>query len=173
MDIVAQMLLDRVAALDRRLKEMERREAGGRIAARYKRSTTQSMINNATTIVDFATADYDTHAAVTTGASWKFTAPRTGYYLITTMFTFNAGTNWEAGELGILYLYKGGVSTVTIDFFTIQATMTGSTSMMLRGATELYLAAGEYIDLRVFHNYDSDLNSNGDAKTVWVTVSSR
>lgn len=38
-------------------------------------STGQSIPRDSTTVVNFATKDEDTHNAVTTGASWRFTTP--------------------------------------------------------------------------------------------------
>jgi hypothetical protein len=52
--------------------------------------------------VDFDTVDYDPHSAITTGASWVFTAPAAGWYRFEPTFTisgdghaFDHGISWR------------------------------------------------------------------------------
>jgi hypothetical protein len=51
------------------------------VYAEYRHTTGQTVNTTATT-VDYNLKIQDSHNAVTTGASWVFTAPRTGTYLV-------------------------------------------------------------------------------------------
>src|SRR3989304_3585101 len=48
------------------------------VSARYTTAAGQSIPNNSNTVIDFGTKDFDYTGSVTTGASWKFTAPISG-----------------------------------------------------------------------------------------------
>jgi hypothetical protein len=80
---------------------------------------------------NFATKDKDSYNAVTVGAAWKFTAPKTGVYDV-------VGMVWPAGAVD-LYMYKGGVSTRYIRYLT---------STRAQFSDMVYLAKDEYIDYR-------------------------
>lgn len=51
------------------------------VAARYTAASSAAVPNSAA-IFDFTTKDYDTHNAVTTGASWNFVVPISGKYRV-------------------------------------------------------------------------------------------
>lgn len=61
------------------------------VAARYT-ATVSGSVSASDTIINYSGSVFDTHGAVTTGASWKFTAPISGYY------RFNA--QYEASTSG-------------------------------------------------------------------------
>lgn len=81
----------------------------------------------------YNTQVYDTHAAVTVGTSWKFTAPVAGFYRVT-ITADNRSDNGQA-------LYKNG--TIVLGASELIATQTNGT-----GATTLQLNAGDFIDIR-------------------------
>jgi hypothetical protein len=87
-------------------------------------------------VINFSTAVYDTHGAVTTGASWKFTAPVPGYYDINL-----TGASRASGTGNSLIVYKGGSSNTTLFSFAVAG-------MNFCGGTQMYLNAGDYIDVR-------------------------
>jgi hypothetical protein len=105
--------------------ENEKIEAVYKIASGVSSSTTQP--------IDFATKTSDSHSAVTTGSSWKFTAPAAGTYSIsaTLATTTTVGIN----------VYKNGVDA-NLTLFDSNATYT------LNGTVQINLVAGDYIDLR-------------------------
>lgn len=116
------------------------------VAARYQINSTPTITNTAS-IIDFPTKVHDTHGAVTTGASWKFTAPVAGFYrvnasLLTASYAHvldNAGT--------IMSLYKNGVEYARLDLKVGDGTATYAEAVS--GATILQMVAGDYIDIRV------------------------
>lgn len=93
--------------------------------AEYNTTAGQSIPNNASTVINYATLVTDTDSAVTTGAAWKFTVPtnKGGIYLVaanatlsapfagTTPFTLVLQLLKNAGEVARLYF---NVSTANI-----------------------------------------------------------
>jgi hypothetical protein len=101
------------------------------VAANYWLPANQ--LTNSTTPLNYSSKVYDTHGAVTTGASWRFTAPIGGLYHITTL-TYAAGAN------AVYNLYKNGSLYTEIGEHLSTHVSTASAS--------LQLLAGEYIDIR-------------------------
>lgn len=89
---------------------------------------------------NFDTKVYDTHGAVTTGASWKFSAPISGNYQIGAHAYWNSG-----GSGGALQLFKNG--SLLRYLTTIYGNASG-TNLFAVGSTTVYLLAGDYIDVR-------------------------
>lgn len=84
---------------------------------------------------NFDTIDYDTHGAITTGAtSWKFTAPVSGYYKVS--FSLYGGVS--AG----FFVYKNGSN------YRLVGTSNASLAASGVGSTEVQMNAGEFIDVR-------------------------
>lgn len=112
------------------------------IEARYT-STSGNTLTTTPTIQDFATKTYDTHNAVTTGASWRFTAPAAGYYEISVASTTAATTT----VLGVIFeLFKNGVYYSQIARNDKDSTT--SSRVIVQGTDSIYLLAGEYVDIR-------------------------
>lgn len=83
---------------------------------------------------NYDTKDWDSHGAVTTGATtWKFTAPIAGEYLVTGL-TFIAAS-------GTYLLYKNGSNNRAISGFVVNTTIASF-------STKIKLLAGDYIDIR-------------------------
>lgn len=133
------------------------------VNAKYNTSAAQSIANTGEPIVDFGTKVYDSHGAVTTGASWKFTAPISGKYSVRAACHFT-NANWGASTLQSLRVYKNGSADDYIYWQEIQAALT-SRQTTLRGGTTIQLNAGEYIDVRISQNDSGSrslLNSSND-----------
>lgn len=164
-------------ALEKRVSILERLLSGVSesrklpIHARYSRATAQTINNDTWTIMDFPTVAYDTHAAVTTGASWKFTAPRTGYYLVTTYIMFDGYSGWAAGEYGALNVNKNGASVARLCWQQISATYSGWI-LFLGGGTILHLLKNDYIQILIYQNSGGNLTTQADAVFNWVAISS-
>jgi len=99
------------------------------VAASYYLSTTTTFNN---VIMDFDTQIYDTNSSVTTGASWKFTAPVDGFYNI-------GGSIATAGAANI-HVNKNGSP-----FCTFTTTSGGGNSQS--GNITLKLFTSDYISL--------------------------
>ncbi len=119
------------------------------VAARYTTTAGQSIPNSGSTIVDFGTKDYDSVGAVTTGGSWKFTAPKSGYYKISSGILFSSAAT-TSGNRRYLDVFKNGSFHTNLDLQDSTAAVT--VSLGLRGDTTLFLNKGDYVDLRLFYN---------------------
>jgi Major tropism determinant N-terminal domain len=98
------------------------------IRAEYNNQTTTAATN-----LNYSTKVEDTNNAVTTGASWKFTAPLAGVYLIT-------GTATNSAASQALQLYKGG----SVYGYSLT---TDATAYRRQFAFTIRLAATEYVYL--------------------------
>lgn len=145
---------------------------GSTCAARYKRATTQAISHNTVTVIDYATAVFDSADpdAVTTGASWHFTVPagQGGYYLIAAYAIFESNAGWAAGEYAYLRLYKGGVADAYLNTFYVEKTAT--LIIALAGFTIVSLAAGDTIDVRVYQNSGGAINLAADGDSNHVAI---
>ncbi len=138
------------------------------VKARYKTDAGQSIPNNTSTIINFEDVDYDTHDTVTTGGSWKFTAPKTGYYRVETHLLFSATTTWAEGEVAQVVLHKNGAIYSYLD----RNTQFGATStyMHISGGDTVYLEKGDYIDLRVTQTSGAALTLISDGTLCRVSI---
>lgn len=118
------------------------------VAARYNNSSNPSIVSG--TILDWANKDYDTHNAVTTGASWKFTAPLTGTYVVSVHFRTNSAT------VGALCMHV--------------AQITGSTIKMANGTSTIKLNQGDYIDVRGINNTGQTHTLNSSALNNFIEI---
>jgi hypothetical protein len=135
------------------------------IAARYTSASTSCA--NAT-LAQYNTLDFDTHGAVTTGASWKFTAPVSGLYTINQMFETTAAANTAGQFLGYV-VYKNGTTTskyVTLCYIN----STSSIGYTAKGSIDIILNAGDYIDLRSSENLTSDPSLSGTAGLNYIEI---
>lgn len=137
--------------------------------ARYSTNAGQSISTATTTIVNFEDKSYDTHNAVTTGGSWKFTAPATGYYKVTSRLLFTNTSNWNAGEFAQFSLYKNGSVYSQLDY--VDNYFTGTAMFgSVRGSDTVYLVAGDYIDIRIYQNTGSALTIDSAATFTYVSI---
>lgn len=102
------------------------------IAASYYCSTNQN--SSTSTPINFDSKEFDTHGAVTVGATWKFTAPASGLYAVS---IYNNGTTASMS----LAIYKGGSSAKGLAF-------NNASVAQMNGSTTIRLLAGEFIDIR-------------------------
>lgn len=138
------------------------------IISRYSSSAGNSLTNGAETLIDFATKSFDSHSAVTTGASWKFTAPVAGKYKIKAAVLILGSADWEAGEEAYMVMFKNAVANSYLANYTHQ--VTANRNIGLVGDDIVSLNAGDYIDIRVFQNSDASCTLATDAKYNYVTV---
>jgi hypothetical protein len=135
------------------------------VAARYDTTGTGNFAN--ATIVNYDNKVYDTHGAVTTGASWKFTAPVSGIYTVTASFA-SSSTAETAGDIIGLQLYKNGSADNYVATQYIQATATSRRNA--NGSTDIRLAAGDYIDIRASLSLTNTLSLSGNNNLNFVCI---
>lgn len=135
------------------------------VAACYTTAAAQSIDNASFEIVDFGTSVYDTHSAVTTGASWKFTVPtgEGGKYSVKASIMYVTTTAFAITESTTMALYVNGAAVAYIDRYQPVATGVDH-NVFLRGATDLLLSAADYVDLRLHQSSGGGLAMFNDAK---------
>jgi len=71
------------------------------VAAVYTTNAGQNFTTSVETIVDFEDLQLDTHSAVTTGATWKFTVPagHEGWYWVSALTTLDNDASWNGTEI--------------------------------------------------------------------------
>jgi hypothetical protein len=143
------------------------------VTARYgisASSTNLSLADNTAEILDFDTKDFDSHSAVTTGASWKFTAPVSGVYNITAVLQLAGSGGWAAGERVFLTLHKNNNATVHTYMSLQYMQATHGTNPALNGAALVQLNAGDYIDIRANQNSGGALGITSGTTLCWVGI---
>lgn len=150
--------------------------ANEKVYAKYQISAStanSSLANDTNEIIDFDTKVYDSHNAVTTGVSWKFTAPKSAVYSIKATSRLEAGGGWAAGELTTLRLFKNNGGSPDTDFNSIIMQATHSSAVNINGASDIFLNAGDYIDIRQYQNSGGPLNFNTSGVIVNVSITSQ
>jgi hypothetical protein len=139
------------------------------VVAKYTNGAGTTITNNSLTILDFPTKEIDTHDAVTTGAGWVFTAPTAGYYRISSSVVMDL-VSW--GEAGFTWLavYKNGAEHTALDL-NVKGT-TGATNTGASGTTIVECAAGDTLQIRIYHNggTDTDLVNIANRNTVSINL---
>jgi hypothetical protein len=101
-------------------------------------------------ILNFATKVADTTGAVTTGASWKFTAPETGVYALSTNL-ITVPIFGTPGDRFAAYVYVNGTSYLSPNFIPVASGFVFTTAqcpVVMSGSIQIPLNQGDYIDIR-------------------------
>lgn len=137
-----------IEALKTQLRDISPTKRRVPIVASYGSADAESIPNNVATIINFEVGYRDTHSAVTTGASWRFTVPITGDYGIAAAIMYVSTATWAIGEAADLVLHINGTAYRTLDYNNRVNGASGAQFMQLSGSTTLYATAGQTVDLR-------------------------
>lgn len=136
------------------------------VYARYSTAAGQVIPTSTATIVNFGTKEVDTHGAVTPGASWAFVAPASGFYLVAaTVLTGNY--TWSQLTFIDLHLFVDGATRGYFARATILSTV--NDYGFVTGASQVYLAAGQSLSIRVAQYSGASRALHTD--TMWNHVS--
>jgi hypothetical protein len=105
-----------------------------------------TITSGATEVVDFDTKVKDSYGAVTTGASWVFTAPATRTYNVSCNLRLNTAAAGAVNNQASIQVFKNGSLYRYLDTFTYQTTT--SVFCHLKGSTDVELAKGDTLDIR-------------------------
>lgn len=122
------------------------------VAAKY--SGVVSATVSTTAPFQWNTKQFDTHNAVTTGASWRFTAPISGIYSVS--YTCAITSSIEDS-----IIYKNGASTPNLN-------TTLSSTGYYNGTSLINLLAGDYIDVRLGTSKTAFAQTNNSINIVRV-----
>jgi len=150
-------------------------EAWSFVGAAYRTASSTSSANNAETVINYVTQDYDSGGGtplVTTGATWNFKAPVAGKYLIQA----SLGLTLTAACDAILLLNKstnGGSSYSDIDYLARgEGFASGNRIIMLTGSTTIVLNANDLIRVTIFQNSGGTITTeSGNANGNYVRIS--
>lgn len=116
-------------------------------AARRTRGSSQSIANITATIIDYETLIYDNlNELDDTG---RFTARANGIYHVSAAALFG-NVAWDAAEIAQIALYKNGSSYAEGYIWSAHAAVTRAPSASV--ISDVSLLAGDYIDVRAYHN---------------------
>lgn len=137
----------------------------GRLIAAQATTASQTITAGGTRqIINGSTVTYDKTGSITTGASWKFTAPSQGIYEVKYVSSHSFATYTTGAELGA-ELYKNGSFAKPICNFMQQAA-TGVIAI-ISGSVEVELNANDYIDVREF--IGGSVNSTINGATIYIS----
>jgi hypothetical protein len=143
------------------------------VRASYATASGQSMPDATTTIINYTTVDTsaavgDPFSAVTVGASWKFTAPRAAEYIVHARGYLAASAGWAASEQATLAVWKNGSIYRNLDVHTAESST--SQEVTVEGSTKVYLAKGEYIDIRLYQESGGAIALSAATTKNWVDI---
>lgn len=127
------------------------------VAAHYVPAGVTSLVNATDTIINYATKVIDTHSAVTTGASWKFTAPVAGTYQV------SASSNSVAAGGGERY-----ISVSKNGSLYARGSWAPGSAGSTQGQTVCALVSmvpGDYVDIRMFQSSGGAINTDATLLT--------
>jgi len=140
------------------------------VVAHAKVSTNTQSITSATTIINFDTVIIDTASAITTGASWHFTAPLAGYYRISASIQSSSFAASGVNNAFQLVLFKNGSAFLELGTDYIQ-TVSGCRKTT-DGTAIIQLAATDTIDCRSANSgNESSVTLDGTGtSTVYISI---
>jgi hypothetical protein len=144
---------------------------GRTIYAEYNTATALAIPNTDVTIVQYDTVVVDTHSCVTTGAAWKYTAAQSGVLHGSVSAILDDTTTWAATEVAELFLYKNGVVNKGLSHRSDIVSGGASIYVLLTGSFSIYLATGDYIDIRMKQTSGGALALLNQALWNWISLS--
>jgi hypothetical protein len=139
------------------------------INAVYTTAAGQSIPNATDTIIDFGTAEVNSHGNVTTGASWKFTARASGLYEVSCYVQLNSGGGWGVSEEAVVSIFKNASSFATVGLYAQTVVNTVAVSIPC-STRQVRLVDGDYIDIRLNQNSGAAITLVGSALRNWVSI---
>ena len=131
---------------------------------RAHQNATITLGTGATVIMQYQVVDFDTHSGITTGAAWKYTAPDTGYYRVTSQI-FISGAQPSVSTYNKAMLYKNGARVFDIYYDNISVSYAASVHVVRSGTAIVQLNKNEYIDVRAYQTMNASLTTDGDVDT--------
>ena len=140
-------------------------------SVRYFKAASQSFPDGGSgTIINFETASFDPDTLVTTGASWKYTAPQTGTLVAIISFRLGSGAVWAANSQFTLRIFKNGVFSHDIATNYISNTTASSFTPFLAGSTLIKVAATDDINFKVYQNQGTARSSGTGTSDCFVSI---
>jgi hypothetical protein len=144
------------------------------VSAKYVSNSASSMTNDIATRIDFAQKSWDTHSAVTpTVGGWKFVAPVSGIYQISSGIIINvtlANTVAFSMDMSLEKIAISGSSTVDTKMSRIDTFGTGNSFPGISGTVTIRLLAGEGCRITAKQTSGATRSTTGSSTENYVTV---
>lgn len=158
-------IIQEIHDLKRRVQLLETNESIP-IVAMYQ-TTSDSISSGSVVTVDFNTQLYDTWDAVTTGASWVFTVPIGGPYLVCSHVVFSSSSAWAVGEFANLRVRKNSTDYAFLDYWNDKS---GTIYAKLAGGVVVEAAKDDTLDIRLFQGSGATLTLRSTVAYNYVCI---
>jgi hypothetical protein len=138
--------------LENRIRDLETRDTGNPIVI-YQTNAGQSIPNAAETVIDFEDMINDPHLLVTVAdapATWFYTVPVSGYYLVTALIVFETTNTWAVSEVVRIRPLVNGSGAQYAGRGT--AFPASSTAVSVLGVVPVYAVMDDTIAIGVYQN---------------------
>jgi predicted secreted protein len=132
--------------------------AGEKVYASYTTNAGQTINHNTTTIIDFEDKIVDSHSAVSIGASFKFTAPKSDSYFFMAKINYNSGTFTQ--DVNRLRLYVDGVEETRWQIIVGADGLAAEHGVLIVGI--VHLDKSQYMDIRALQTTGGSISLNAD-----------
>jgi len=126
-------------------------------------NATQYFTSGAHIVVDFEDKEFDSDGLVTTGASWAWTAPKTGKVNVSAKIQFEYAS-WGNGYTAEMRVFKNGVAYGSLARKDMR--VTSSSYIDLSGSDTVDVAEGDTLSIRGYQN-------TGTSKGITINVQNR
>lgn len=132
------------------------------IASRAKTTNTTSF--SASTLIDYASIDFDRSGSITTG-TWKYTARVAGVYSVSGQFATDATTAVTVVQMNV---HRNNSGTKSFSLASTSKDGAGSERVRGSGHSLIELNAGDTIDFRMTSDTSRSLSGNSDDNYVSI-----
>lgn len=124
--------------------------SGGNVSLKVLARMTSDMVVASSTqdIINFNTVDYDPGGDVTTGASWHYDVPDTGFYTVamSSGLVHPTGNDWAILDTAEIDVFVNGSFAKIMDYDTARITDQGL-NLSVNGEATVSVTAGDTIDV--------------------------
>lgn len=139
----------------------------GAARCRVTKNDSQAISDATWTVVEYDDEDFDNLSEYDNSSNFRFTAIEAGYYLVSAVLQYSSSA-WTMSNTIDLALYKNGTKYSILHHFRFWGITTTRTS--LQGTDIVYLAVGDYIDIRTYHNGGARKTTNNVATENYFAV---
>lgn len=159
---VAGLYRDDAASYDDKwLYEGRGRSSDGYSRMRTTKNDAQTIPTATITIVEYDDVDFDNLSEYDNVANFRYTAKEAGYRMVIAALE-SVAVAWEIDEFWEIRLYKNGA------IYSYGSRSSGSAQTFVQKSilTDIiYLAATDYIDIRIWHDQGGDVNTSATIST--------
>lgn len=138
----------------------------GASRVRVTKDDAQTITDATTEVIEYDDIDYD-NLSEWDNTNHRFYPILSGYYRVKMMFN-TASVAWTSGDSIFVGIYKNGTQYSRIGAYIFPATITDYG--YVTGSDDIYLVAGDYIDLRVIIIRGANTNTRDSAMTMHMSI---